>query len=140
MKRLLMAVALFFVGCASLPPRGLQFTPRVANNLQFLFDRVDTEFAFCVFGRIERGVMKIERVEIPFIQAATQEFVFYYFCDGPQFLGMGHSHMKGVPCQFSETDYKTLLNNDAEYGFLVCENSKFSVYSRKEVLKKKPPG
>lgn len=137
MKRLVLLLVLG-AGCASLP-MGMQVTPRVLNNIRFLYNQMPVEFAFCAFGKVKNDVIHIERIELAYTLAANETSISYLMCDEPGFLGIGHSHPKGTVCEFSETDISTLIRTDSPYAFIACEDkliwlSRQSVRNREKGL------
>ena len=137
---LIVALCLLFVSCAPIKPT-IYLPERTVNNLDFLYNHVPTEFAFCVFGYASGQNIKIDHIELPYITEATKNRVSWFPCDNPllpgapQFLGIGHSHPPGSLCEFSDTDINALLKTNAPYGFLVCEKQELVWYKKSTVRK-----
>lgn len=131
MRYLILVLA--FTSCAM--PKQLKVAPVVANNLEFLYERMPTEFAFCAYGDWTGTQINIRRIDIPLIYLATPSSVHYEPCEGQDFLGIGHSHPAGSQCLFSDMDVFSLIHSKAPFGFLVCEDSKIVWYSKNAVRK-----
>ena len=132
---------LLLSGCAYNPkPVGVDYGPVVANNLHFLYNHLQTEFAFCVFGEVQNDVIMIDHLELPFITSATATTVQYFNCRGRKFLGMGHSHpsvvIPGTNCDLSEVDEDSLVQTNAPFEFLLCDMG-LTWFTREEVRVKR---
>ncbi|OHA92210.1 MAG: hypothetical protein A3J09_01875 [Candidatus Zambryskibacteria bacterium RIFCSPLOWO2_02_FULL_51_21] len=125
---LLMAVA----GCAQQLPHRLVISPVAKDNLNFLYNNLRVEFAFCAYGEQTRQLVWVRRVELPKIIKATTATVEYGYCHGRDFLGYGHSHPEPAVCGLSNIDVRTFLSDKDKHTFLVCPGN-FLSYNRKEV-------
>lgn len=133
MTRTFLLTLLFLMGgCASIPQK-YEISPLAANNLWFLYNRLETEFAFCAYGTNDGNTVVIDRIDLPLISYADENMVYYRECKAPNFLGMGHSHLPGTACTLSDTDIKTLLGTQSSFSFLVCDDNELASFSRKEV-------
>lgn len=115
-------------------------TPRVANNIRFLYDNVQVgsgnEFAFCVYGRVVSNNMLITDIDLPIMQSSDSTSVSYFSfpCDAEEnMLGIGHSHPPGYVCAFSDQDWNTFRSSRYRYSFLTCENNVLAVYTRRQI-------
>lgn len=132
--RTILIAALLVTSCASVTNK-MVMPERAANNLTFLSSHVETEFAFCVFGNVTGNGIEVDHIELPYIEGATHDSVTWSPCAGPNFLGIGHSHPKDALCQFSDMDFKALVETDAPFGFLLCEGGEKMVwYGKRHVL------
>ena len=131
---LLMILLLFLASCAKLGTK-IHLPDRAKNNLNFLYDHMDTEFAFCVFGDVQGDTLRVERIELPLIHSATYGSVHYDPCTGPKLLGIGHSHPPESVCEFSPVDVQSLITTNAPYGFLVCNERQLIWYEKKSVIR-----
>lgn len=130
---LLAVLLLYLVACAPIGTK-IKMPDRAINNLNFLYDHVDTEFAFCVFGDVRGKTIHVTRIELPYIHSATDFSVHYDPCTGPNLVGIGHSHPPDSACEFSPTDIHSLVTTNAPYGFLVCDQRKLVWYAKKSVI------
>ena len=133
----LILVLIMSSGCASLTGN-TKLTAVPENNLIFLYENLEVEFAFCVFGDVKNDEVRIERVELPFIFSATTESVWYKECSGPRYLGMGHSHPSWAVCEFSDMDVTSFLRSKSKYAFLLCDGGKLKTYSKRFPVKEPP--
>lgn len=133
-------------GCASIEPKIVQMTPRVQNNLAFLYDRVqivaNTEFAFCAFGHVRGDTISIESIELSQISHASSVEVDHNpeSCESDSFLGKGHSHPPSdTRCYLSDLDWLTFASKPYRFDFLVCANRRFSVFTRRAINAREVP-
>lgn len=131
MKRILLAVCLM-AGCASInAPVKLQISPVVANNLAFLYDNLRIEYAFCGYGKIENGTVKLERITLPIITYADSMQVWFQYCPSEDgYLGLGHSHPDDYDCEPSQIDVEAFAKVKDKYAFLVCPEHQLKLLTR----------
>lgn len=134
-------LVLLLSGCASaMSPQKVEMSPRVENNLQFLYKHLPVEFSVCAYGNVKKGVVHIEKVELPIIYRASDSSVLAepVSCWEEDILGVIHSHLPEFDCAFSRQDLRTYYQDEyyPSYGldFLYC-NDKLQWQSRKYVPK-----
>ena len=119
----LFVIALNLMGCATVGiPKEVSYAPRVQNSLTFLYAYIqEVEFGFCAYGHLDGDTLRVERVELALMLAASPDSMVAT-CE-PKALGFGHSHRRALgraQCGFSLTDIKYLANRPQTFGFVVC--------------------
>ncbi|OHA92207.1 MAG: hypothetical protein A3D49_01040 [Candidatus Zambryskibacteria bacterium RIFCSPHIGHO2_02_FULL_43_37] len=107
-------------------PREAVIGYEVSKNLDFFYLHMNSEFAFCMHGKVKRGTVYVDRLSVPLITEATSTSVRLKMpltCPQKDLLGVIHSHPGDAweRCDFSGNDLNDFWHATfLPFDFLYC--------------------
>jgi len=99
------------------------FSPKVLNNMVFLYDGLPFEFPLCALGDRVDSLYHVHDVSIPVLTERSDSSASFIpiSCLSPEYLGMIHNHPTGW-CGMSLADTKRFRDDSfARLEMVVCE-------------------
>jgi proteasome lid subunit RPN8/RPN11 len=112
-----------------------RYADSVHATLQYLYENLEVEYAFCAYGKQRGKTVTIEQVILPVILQASPDAVAYSYksCPKKNLLGIGHSHPAPAMCDLSRIDVYSFMTTPLPYAFLVCPSGEHKAFVKTEV-------
>jgi len=113
---------------------------RVLRQLAFLYDGLDRELAFCLYGVHSNRFTSIDRLEVPDYLSSTEDSVQYSVdvCSRKRLIGTVHNHPSGT-CMPSDHDMAEFSQDFRKVSMVVCRASREEGQIEYVVMTKKEP-